>query len=89
MADTAGTTIIHLSKEIEISIESPPSSGEYADVLEQLGLKVEEDEFVRWRTDCVAHPRNWGVSRKSFDTGLILMLDLFTYYSTSYFLSNH
>ena len=78
MADPAVTTVVQ-TKEIEISIDPASSSGEYTEALEQLGLRLEDDGYVKWRTDCVAHPRNWGGSRKAFDTGLILMLDLFTY----------
>lgn len=79
MADLAGTTAVQLNKEIEIHIDSAPSNGEYVEELQQLGLKLEDDGFVKWRIDCTAHPRNWCVSRKAFDTGLILLLDLFTY----------
>ena len=78
MADPAVTTVVQ-SKEIEISIDPASSSGEYTEALEQLGLRLEDDGYVKWSKDCVAHPRNWGGSRKAFDTGLILMLDLFTY----------
>jgi hypothetical protein len=78
MVDPAVSTVVR-SKEIEISIDPASSSGEYTEALEQLGLRLEDDGYVKWRTDCVAHPRNWRDSRKAFDTGLILMLDLFTY----------
>ncbi|KAG4430937.1 hypothetical protein IFR05_013575 [Cadophora sp. M221] len=44
----------------------------------QLGLRLVEDGFVRWKPDATAHPRNWGLWRKSFDSGVVLMLDLFT-----------
>ena len=89
MADPAGTTAIQSeeiqSKEIEISIEPSSSSAEYVEVLEQLGLKLGDDGYVKWKGDCTAHPRNWRASRKAFDTGLILMLDLFTYLLPSRF----
>ncbi|RDL32997.1 uncharacterized protein BP5553_08436 [Venustampulla echinocandica] len=46
--------------------------------MEELGLRLEEDGYVKWRSDAPAHPRNWGAKRKMFDTMLILILDLFT-----------
>ncbi|XMA10266.1 hypothetical protein WAI453_003057 [Rhynchosporium graminicola] len=46
--------------------------------LEELGLKLEDDGVVQWKSDSPAHPRNWPLWRKSFDSGVILMLDLFT-----------
>jgi hypothetical protein len=49
-----------------------------AKVLEDLELRLVEDDFVKWRTDASTHPRNWTAARKIFDTGLVLLLDLFT-----------
>jgi len=48
------------------------------EVLEELGLRLVEDDYVKWRPDASAHPRNWTATRKFFDTGLVLLLDLFT-----------
>lgn len=79
MADLAGMTVTQLSKEVEIGIEPASNNDNYGEALKQLGLKVEDDGYVKWRADNVAHPRNWRVPRKTFDTSLILMLDLFTY----------
>ncbi|KAH6717509.1 MFS multidrug transporter [Leptodontidium sp. MPI-SDFR-AT-0119] len=46
--------------------------------IDELGLRLVEDGFVRWKLDATGHPRNWGLWRKAFDSGVILMLDLFT-----------
>lgn len=69
-----GKTAI-LESFVEVNQQATP---EVTKVLEELGLRLVEDGFVKWRTDASAHPRNWSASRKAFDTGLVLMLDLFT-----------
>jgi hypothetical protein len=46
--------------------------------LRELGLRLVEDDHIKWRKDAAAHPRNWSASRKFFDVGLVLLLDLFT-----------
>jgi len=46
--------------------------------IDELGLRLVGDGYVKWKSDAEAHPRNWSVTRKCFDTGLIVMLDLFT-----------
>jgi hypothetical protein len=53
-------------------------SAQHTEVLDELGLRLVEDGFVKWKTDSSAHPRNWSTSRKIFDTMLIFLLDLFT-----------
>lgn len=50
-----------------------------ADCMDELGLRLDDDGYIKWRIDSPDHPRNWSVSRKAFDTTLIFMLDLFTY----------
>jgi len=52
-------------------------------VLEELGLRLVEDGYVKWRRDATDHPRNFSAARKTFDTGLVLLLDLFTCVSHS------
>jgi len=78
-------SMVTLSSKDESSVEPVPENNEHAQLLEQLGLRFGDDGYVKWRFDCEAHPRNWTLSRKAFDTTLILMLDLFTYVS---FLNN-
>jgi hypothetical protein len=46
--------------------------------LNSLGLRLEGVDHVKWRRDAAVHPRNWSTARKTFDTSLILLLDLFT-----------
>lgn len=58
-----------------------------AEILEDLGLMLAVDDYVKWRTDASAHPRNWTSTRKAFDTGLVLLLDLFTWVNKSQLLS--
>lgn len=52
--------------------------------LKELGLRLAEDDYVKWRHDSTAHPRNWATSRKLFDVGLVLLLDLFTLVSRDF-----
>lgn len=49
-----------------------------AQFFEQLGLRIVENGYVKWRDDALMHPRNWPVPRKAFDISLVLLLDLFT-----------
>jgi hypothetical protein len=70
--------ILQNSTEIEQQVNP-----EVAKVLEELGLRLVEDGYVKWRPDASAHPRNWTTSRKAFDTGLVLLLDLFTWVTQS------
>jgi hypothetical protein len=46
--------------------------------LDDLGLRLEDSEYVKWRADATAHPRNWNAARKSFNLGSVILLDLFT-----------
>jgi hypothetical protein len=50
-----------------------------ATALNSLGLRLEGFDHVKWRRDAAVHPRNWSTARKTFDTSLILLLDLFTW----------
>ncbi|OJJ32668.1 hypothetical protein ASPWEDRAFT_60982 [Aspergillus wentii DTO 134E9] len=52
-----------------------PSVGAY---LLQHDLEFTPDgRFVRFKPDNKTHPRNWSLTRKSYDIGMIFMLDLF------------
>lgn len=46
--------------------------------LKEFGLRLENDGCLNWRMDASAHPRNWSVSRRAFDTSVLLALDLYT-----------
>jgi len=43
-----------------------------------LGLRIGKDGFLKWMLNSQDHPRNWSARRKSFDTILLFMFDLFT-----------
>ncbi|KAF2087666.1 MFS multidrug transporter [Saccharata proteae CBS 121410] len=47
------------------------------DFLDEHGLKVGSDRYVRWQPSSVHHPRNWQWQRKCFDIGLIMFLEMF------------
>lgn len=51
---------------------------ELEETLEKFGLRLEDDGCLNWRADASAHPRNWSVSRRAFDTSVLLALDLYT-----------
>ena len=46
--------------------------------LEEHGLDLAEDGYVRWNPSNPAHPRNWRSGRKAYDTGVIIFLELIT-----------
>lgn len=65
-----------------VSRQLPPTEDQ-TDVqpfLDACGLEYTPDrQFIRWSFSNKKHPRNWPASRKIYDTGLIIFLDLFTY----------
>jgi hypothetical protein len=54
------------------------TSNKILNYLDELGLKLENSDHVKWKTDATAHPRNWSASRKFFNLAPVLLLDLFT-----------
>lgn len=53
-------------------------------LLDTHGLEFTPDgQRIRWSVANKKHPRNWPTSRKIYDTGLVIFLDLFTYTSPS------
>lgn len=53
-------------------------------LLDTRGLEFTADrQRIRWSVANKKHPRNWPTSRKIYDTGLVIFLDLFTYSPTS------
>jgi hypothetical protein len=63
---------------VSTQLEQPPSPA-VERVLDELELRLVDDDYVKWRTNASAHPRNWTAARKTYDTGLVLLLDLFTW----------
>ncbi|KMQ45668.1 MFS multidrug transporter [Trichophyton rubrum] len=62
-------------------LEVPPTIGEnnLQALLEEHGLEYTPDgEHIRWLASNPKHPRNWSMLRKIYDSGLIIILDLFT-----------
>ncbi|KXH43196.1 major facilitator superfamily transporter [Colletotrichum nymphaeae SA-01] len=56
-------------------------TGTYTDenaVLARYGLERRADGFVNWQRDCATHPRNWTTRRKTFDTTVIILFELYT-----------
>lgn len=46
---------------------------------ESYGLELIEDGYIQWNKRCPAHPRNWTLWRKTYNTGVIFFLELITY----------
>ena len=42
------------------------------------GLSIGKDGLVQWERHNEDHPRNWSLSKKSFNTFVIIFLDFFT-----------
>lgn len=47
-------------------------------ILARYGLERRADGFVNWQRDCAMHPRNWTTRRKTFDTTVIILFELYT-----------
>ena len=68
--------VLDLGNTLHYEQQTSPAARE---VLDELELRLVDDDYVKWRTNASAHPRNWTVARKTYDTGLVLLLDLFTW----------
>lgn len=57
-----------------------PDSLQLQLLLAQHGLKMADDDLhVQWAMGNRRHPRNWSISRKAYDIGVVVFLELFTY----------
>ena len=43
--------------------------------LDSHGLQIGHEGFVEWKLDEKRHPRNWNVSKKAFNVGLVCVFD--------------
>lgn len=75
MSDSTLEILPELKEHLQVNLIN---SEQYA-AMDRLGLRLADDGFVKWKADASTHPRNWSVGRKTFDTGLIFVFDLFTY----------
>ncbi len=41
------------------------------------GLQIDSSGLVTWGPGSHLHPRNWSLSRKAYDTGVIIWIDFF------------
>nr|XP_036585692.1 MFS multidrug transporter [Colletotrichum truncatum]KAF6795743.1 MFS multidrug transporter [Colletotrichum truncatum] len=46
--------------------------------LARFGVERRDDGLINWRRDCKSHPRNWSLARKTFDTTVIILFELYT-----------
>ena len=70
MAYTAGTNATTSGHE------DPP---DLSHKLENHGLVLSPDGYVRWNNKNPDHPRNWSTGRKTYDTAVIIFLEFITY----------
>ena len=61
-------------KSVQVTELSPSDS----ETVASLGLRIDEDGVLKWKSNSSDHPRNWSFRRKFFDTTLLFMFDLFT-----------
>lgn len=69
--DDASTITKSTLVKVEVDLE-------LEETLKKFGLRLEHDGCLNWRMDASVHPRNWSVSRRVFDTSILLTLDLYT-----------
>jgi hypothetical protein len=73
-----------MSKQATVIVRESECAVQEAESLASLGLKRESNGLISWRADSKDHPRNWSTARKTFDTTVIIFLELFvTVVSTS------
>ncbi|KAK1981282.1 major facilitator superfamily transporter [Colletotrichum cereale] len=47
-------------------------------ILAQYGVERRANGVINWQPDCKVHPRNWSTRRKTFDTTVIVLFELYT-----------
>ncbi|TDZ26744.1 MFS transporter fsa7 [Colletotrichum orbiculare MAFF 240422] len=47
-------------------------------VLASYGVQRAADGLINWQPSCQTHPRNWTAARKTFDTSVIILFELYT-----------
>jgi len=72
--------VVNLANASRLEQQTSPAVRE---ILDELELRLVEDGYVKWKISALAHPRNWSAARKTYDTGLVLLLDLFTWVAQS------
>lgn len=48
------------------------------EILSSYGLAREPDGVISWARHSPHHPRHWPITRKVYDTALIILLELYT-----------
>lgn len=47
--------------------------------LDDFGVAISSNGFVRWSDNSPDHPRNWTLARKFYDIGVVATMEFFTY----------
>ncbi|KAK8226667.1 MFS multidrug transporter [Phyllosticta capitalensis] len=53
------------------------SSSTLDELLDEHGLELGSDSYLRWQVDSKQHPRNWNWKRKCFDIGFVMFVEMF------------
>ncbi|KAI8274997.1 hypothetical protein K4K60_008991 [Colletotrichum sp. SAR11_57] len=73
--------IIEASSSEELVVEKSKLAVRETDesaVLARYGVERQTDGLINWKRDCKTHPRNWPLSRKAFDTVIIIFFEFYT-----------
>jgi hypothetical protein len=49
-----------------------------SNAIDETGLRRTNSNHIEWRKDHDQYPRNWPVSRKSYDTAIIVFFEFYT-----------
>jgi hypothetical protein len=61
------------------SVESGVPRTSLAEDIKPYGLLLTEEGYIRWDNQNPTHPRNWGASKKIYNSIIILLLEFVTY----------
>jgi hypothetical protein len=65
--------------EVDTKYGEKHCNGPRADVdMDDFGVTISSDGWVRWNDNSPDHPRNWKPSRKFYDIGVVAMMEFFT-----------
>ena len=71
-------TAATIEKAAPSVICADPLDDEFLSHLNEHGLALNENGFVRWENGNPKHPRNWSVKAKTYNTVIILLLEFIT-----------
>lgn len=73
--------IVETSSSEELVVEKSKLAVRETDesaILAHYGVERQTDGLINWKRDCKTHPRNWTLTRKAFDTVIIIFFEFYT-----------